>query len=133
MAKVPGEDAEPGTFEPLIWCRPRARLLAARVVCGFYEVREPREVPRADLDEIFPAVHGVANGLRRAEEPRRRRRGSSANWRKDGLREAEILRYKSQMGQCRRGSCFPRAGTAFHGQSCWKSRGLEIAVVNIER
>lgn len=54
-------------------------------------------VPKCSLEEIFTDAHYKLAGKPRPN----RKRGSSADWRKDGLAPRDVREYKKKMGQGR--------------------------------
>jgi hypothetical protein len=56
------------------------------------------EVPPCDLNQVFTAQFYGQLGKERPK----RRRGSSGNWKKDGLQDSDVKAYKKRMGHVRK-------------------------------
>jgi hypothetical protein len=77
------------------WCKEYLELLAAQSSTDPDSIFGSK-VPNCDLDTIFSdETYRRFN----RDRPLKKRRGSSANWKKDRLREQEIDEYKEKMGQ----------------------------------
>lgn len=66
-------------------------------------------VPRCELDDVFPQALYRAAGLGAGGAWKRRRRGSSGNWRRDGLARAEVQEYKRRCNHARPWAPAPEA------------------------
>jgi hypothetical protein len=94
-AELCEEDMDGEELPAPAWCDGFLEVLEAQTVID-PDTIFGASVPEVHLDSVFPSELWRRLGQ---EPPRRRKRGSSGNWSRDGVREEEVRRYKRHLGQ----------------------------------